>query len=78
MGVVEVGAQQNHRVGVRPVGGTPDRRCALKIGEVVGGIEGRVREAQEGPERGLELLGWVYDDAHRNTRLFVEEPSAAL
>ena len=32
-----VGAQQNHRVGVRPVGGAPDRRRALKIGDAAGG-----------------------------------------
>ena len=24
---MEVGAQQNHRVGIRPVGGAPDRLC---------------------------------------------------
>ena len=40
-------------------------------------VEGLVREAREGPERAVDLLGSVYDGAPGSTRLFVEEPGAA-
>ena len=44
-GVVEVGAQQHHRVGVGPVGGARDWWCAVETGDVVRRIEGRVDDA---------------------------------
>jgi DNA-binding CsgD family transcriptional regulator len=40
-------------------------------------VDGLVREAREGPERAVDLLGSVYDGAPGSTRLFVEEPGAA-
>ena len=55
--------------------GPPER---LGSGAVVcDWVEGLVREAREGPERAVALLGSVYDGEPGSTRLFVEEPGAA-